>query len=400
MATLPFTDLLLLDLTRHRAGPVASRFFADWGARVIKVEAPTDTSDSMGGERSGFDYQNLHRNKQSLSLNLKTAEGKAIFRKLALRADIVLESFRPSVKYRLGVDYESLRQANPRIICGSISGFGQTGPYAERPAVDQIIQGMSGLMSVTGLAGQGPVRAGAAIADISAGMILVQGILTALYHRERTGEGQWVQTSLLESLVSVLDFQAARWLRTGEVPGQAGNDHPTLMPTGLFPTADGQVNLAAAEDPKFAALCEVLQLPQLLADPDYRTVERRGVHRQKLCAILAEKTRVLLSATLVEKLNAAGVPCGPVYSIGEAMEDAQMKSLGMNIPVDHPRLGSFDVLGQPLSLAEKGSLAGNGGRPSARSHAPDLGEQTDDILSKLLGYEKAAIDALRSRGVI
>ena len=295
---------------------------------------------------------------------------------------------------------ETLRQANPRIICGSISGFGQTGPYAERPAVDQIIQGMSGLMSVTGLPGQGPVRAGAAIADISAGMVLVQGILTALYHRERTGEGQWVQTSLLESLVSVLDFQAARWLRTGDVPGQAGNDHPTLMPTGLFPTADGQVNLAAAEDPKFAALREALQLPQLLADPDYRTVVLRGAHRQKLCAILAEKTRALASAALVNRLNAAGVPCGPVYSIGEAMEDAQMKSLGMNIPVDHPRLGIFEVLGQPLSLAENGSLAGNGGRPSARSHAPDLGEQTDDILSKLLGYEKAAIAALRSRGVI
>jgi crotonobetainyl-CoA:carnitine CoA-transferase CaiB-like acyl-CoA transferase len=400
MATLPFTDLLLLDLTRHRAGPVASRFFADWGARVIKIEAPTDISDSMGGERAGFDYQNLHRNKQSLSLNLKTDEGKAIFKKLALRADIVLESFRPSVKYRLGVDYDSLRQANPRIICGSISGFGQTGPYAERPAVDQIIQGMSGLMSVTGLAGQGPVRAGAAIADISAGMVLVQGILTALYHRERTGEGQWVQTSLLESLVSVLDFQAARWLRTGDVPGQAGNDHPTLMPTGLFPTADGQVNLAAAEDPKFAALCEVLQLSHLLDDPDYRTVEMRGAHRQKLSAILAEKTRAIASAALVDKLNAAGVPCGPVYSIGEAMEDEQMKSLGMNIPVDHPRLGSFDVLGQPLSLADKGSLAGNDGRPSARLHAPDLGENTDDILSKFLGYEKATIEALRSRGVI
>ena len=210
MAALPFTDLLLLDLTRHRAGPVASRFFADWGAQVIKVESPSDVSDSMGGKREGFDYQNLHRNKRSLSLNLKTEEGKAIFRKLALRADIVLESFRPSVKYRLGVDYDSLRQANPRIICGSISGFGQTGPYAERPAVDQIIQGMSGLMSVTGLAGQGPVRAGAAIADISAGMILTQAILTALYQRERTGQGQWVHTSLLESLASVLDFQVAR----------------------------------------------------------------------------------------------------------------------------------------------------------------------------------------------
>lgn len=393
MAMLPFTDLLLLDLTRHRAGPVASRFFADWGAQVIKVEAPSDVSDSMGGRREGFDYQNLHRNKKSLSLNLKTDEGKAIFRKLASRADIVLESFRPSVKYRLGVDYDSLRQANPRIICGSISGFGQTGPYAERPAVDQIIQGMSGLMSVTGLAGQGPVRAGAAIADISAGMVLVQGILTALYQRERTGQGQWIHTSLLESLVSVLDFQVARFLRTGDVPGQAGNDHPTLMPTGLFPTADGDVNLAAAEDPKFAALCEVLQLPHLLRDPAYSSVEARSANRQKLCAILSEKTRTIPSSELIEKLNAAGVPCGPVYSIGEAMQDEQMQSLGMNIPVDHSKLGPFEILGQPLSLE------GSGGRPGARFAAPDLGEHSDEILSTL-GYDRAAIGSMRSRGVI
>ena len=394
MAMLPFAGLLVLDLTRHRAGPVASRFLADWGAQVIKVESPLDLSDSMGGSREGSDYQNLNRNKRSLSLNLKTDEGKSIFRKLALRADIVLENFRPNVKYRLGVDYETLRQDNPRIIYGSISGFGQTGPYAGRPAVDQIIQGMSGLMSVTGFAGQGPVRAGASIADVSAGMVLAQGILTALYQRERTGQGQWVHTSLIESLASVLDFQVARWLRSGEVPGQAGNDHPTTMPMGLFPAADGQVNIAAAEDPKFAALCAVLELSDLLKDPAYGTVEARSIHREKLSAILAEKTRAIPSAALIDRLNAAGVPCGPVYSIGQAMQDEQMKSLGMNIPVDHPRLGPFDVLGQPLSLE------GSGGRPAACSAAPDLGEHTEEILSNLLGYEKTAVDALRSRGVI
>jgi crotonobetainyl-CoA:carnitine CoA-transferase CaiB-like acyl-CoA transferase len=225
-------------------------------------------------------------------------------------------------------------------------------------------------------------------------MVLVQGILTALYHRERTGQGQWVHTSLLESLASVLDFQVARWLRTGDVPGQVGNDHPTLMPTGLFPTADGQVNLAAAEDPKFAALCEVLQISGLLQDPDYSTVQARSTNRAKLCALLSEKTRALPSSQLTERLNAAGVPCGPVYSIEEAMNDEQMKSLGMSIPVDHPRLGSFELLGQPLSLE------GSGGRPAARLPAPDLGQHTDDILSSLLGYEKAAIEAMRSKGVI
>jgi crotonobetainyl-CoA:carnitine CoA-transferase CaiB-like acyl-CoA transferase len=394
VANLPFTDLLVLDLTRHRAGPVASRYFADWGAQVIKIEPPSDPSDSMGGKREGFDYQNLHRNKQSLSLNLKTEEGKAVFNKLVARADIVLESFRPDVKYRLGVDYETLRHINPSIICGSISGFGQTGPYASRPGVDQIVQGMSGLMSVTGLVGQGPVRVGAAVADVSTGMVLIQGIVTALYHRERTGEGQWVHTSLMESLVSVLDFQVARWLRTGEVPAQAGNDHPTLMPTGLFPAADGDINLAAAEDPKFAALCTTLGLAHLLDDPNYASVEARSAHRQKLCATLADKTRHIASAELIQRLNDAGIPCGPVYSIGEAMQDTQMKSLAMNIPVDHPQLGAFDVLGQPLSLE------GSGGRAVARSHAPELGEHNDDILSKMLGYEKAAIDSMRARGVI
>jgi crotonobetainyl-CoA:carnitine CoA-transferase CaiB-like acyl-CoA transferase len=394
VATSPFTDLLLLDLTQHRGGPVAARFFADWGAQVIKVEPPWDNSDSMGGKREDFDYQNLHRNKRSLSLNLKTAEGKAIFRKLALRADIVLENFRPGVKYRLGVDYESLRQANPRIICGSISGFGQTGPYAERPAVDQIIQGMSGLMSVTGYAGQGPLRAGASVADISAGMVLVQGILTALYQRERTGQGQWVHTSLLESLVSVLDFQVARWLRTGEIPGRVGNDHPNAVPTGLFLTADGQVNLAAPENAKFAALCEALQLSHLLEEPDYATLEGRWNHREKLYAIIGDKTRAIPSQELIERLNAVGVPCGPVYSIPEAMQDTQMKSLEMAVRVDHPRLGQFDVLGQPLSLGS------SNGRPPARRAAPDLGEHTDEILSSLLGYEKTALDSLRSRGVI
>jgi crotonobetainyl-CoA:carnitine CoA-transferase CaiB-like acyl-CoA transferase len=391
---LPLNGLLVLDLTRHRAGPVASRLFADWGARVIKVEEPSDIGDSLGDVRDGFDYQNLQRNKQSLSLNLKTEEGKSIFRELARLADVVLESFRPGVKYRLGVDYESLRTINARIICGSISGFGQAGPYQARPAVDQIIQGMAGLMSVTGFPGSGPVRAGAAIADISAGMVLAQGVLMALYQRERTGRGQWVHTSLLESLVSMLDFQVARWLRTGDVPRPVGNDHPTLMPTGLFPTADGQVNLAAAEGPKFRILCEVLNVPELADDPDYRTVRLRSSNRQKLCAILAGKTRAYASAELIEKLNAAGIPCGPLYTIEEAMKDEQTRSLHMTCGVEHPRLGPLEVVAQPLSLE------GGGGRPGVRLAAPEHGEHTEEILSSLLGYEKRAIASMRARGVI
>lgn len=394
MTDLPLNGLLVLDLTRHRAGPVTSRLFADWGAEVIKIESPSDLDDSMGGAREGPDYQNLHRNKRAMSLNLKTGEGKSVFRKLVSKADVVLENFRPEVKYRLGVDYESLRKLNSRVVCGSISGFGQTGPYRARPAVDQIVQGMAGLMSVTGFPEQGPVRTGAAIADISAGMVLAQGVLMALYQRERTGHGQWVHTSLMESLLAMLDFQVARWLSTGIVPMRAGNDHPTLMPTGLFPTADGRVNIAAAEGPKFKLLCEILNVPELVDDPDYRTVTERSANRQKLCEILAARTCTYQSMELIERLNAAGIPCGPLHTIDEAMNDEQMKSLHMTCAIDHPRLGLLELLGQPLCLE------GSGGRPGVRTHAPDHGEHTEEILSGLLGYHKVEIANLRTCGAI
>jgi len=394
MHALPLDQLLVLDLTRHRAGPVASRLFADGGARVIKIESPSDAGDSMGGAREGFDYQNLHRHKQSLALDLKHPQGRRVFHALARQADVVLESFRPAVKHRLGADYETLQALNPRIICGSISGFGQDGPYGDRPAVDQVVQGMSGLMSVTGLPGQGPLRAGAAIADVGAGMVLSQGLLMALYQRERTGVGQWVHTSLLESLVAILDFQVARWLGTGDVPTQAGNDHPTLMPTGVFPTADGQVTLAAAEEPRFKALCEILALPHLLADPRFRSVPLRGRHREALSAELAGRTRRFASEELIALLNAAGIPCGPIYTIDQAMNDPQMQHLRMSGRVTHPRLGSLSLLGQPLHFE------GCGGRPPLRAAAPEHGQHTDEILSELLGYGRSDIEALRAQGAV
>jgi len=394
MSYLPLKDILVLDFTRHRAGPVTSRLLADFGARVIKIEGPTDLGDSMGGSRHGFDYQNLHRNKQSLSLNLKSDEGRAIFRDLARKADVVLENFRPDVKHRLGVDYETTRKINAAIVYGSISGFGQVGPYRERPAVDQVIQGMTGFMSVTGLPGQEPVRAGAAVADISAGMVLAQGVLMALYQREKTGQGQWVHTSLVESLFAVLDFQVGRWLATGEVPERAGNDHPTLMPTGLFPTADGHVNIAAAEQPKFRALCEALRIPELAEDPRYASTSQRSAGRHELCQALAARTRHYTSAELQEKLNAAGIPCGPLYTIEEAMNDVQIKSLGLTHKVNHPRLGSIEMLGQPIHLE------GAGEPPGVRSPAPEHGEHSEEILSGLLGLDKRVIEDLRTRGVI
>jgi len=394
MPHLPLEGLVVLDLTRHRAGPVTSRLLGDFGATIIRIDAPDDQGDSMGGSRDGADYQNLHRNKMSLSLNLKTDEGRAIFHALVCKADVLLENFRPEVKHRLGVDYEAIREVNPRIVYGSISGFGQQGPYRARPAVDQTIQGMSGLMSVTGFPGQPPVRAGAAVADISAGMVLSQGILMALYHRERTGEGQWVHTSLLESLVSMLDFQVLRYLNTGESPQAAGNDHPTLMPTGLFPTADGQINIAAAEDRKFLALCQALEIPELAANPEYADTALRSANRVSLCEALSRRTGTYGTETLQQKLDVAGIPCGPVLTIGQLMADAQMQSLRMVGEGRHQRLGTLPLMGQPLHLEACG------GRPEVRFTAPDHGEHTDRILSEWLGMTCRDIQALRTRGVI
>src|SRR5512147_2599763 len=253
---MPLSRFTVLDLTHARAGPTAVRQLADWGAKVIKIEPPgSPANDITGSRREGFDFQNLHRNKRSLALNLKSPDGKAIFMKLAEKADVIVENFRSEVKYRLGVDYESVKKVNPRIVYGSISGFGQSGPYAKRPGVDQIAQGMGGLMSITGLPGQGPVRVGIPIDDLCAGILLAQGILVALIEREATGEGKWVHTSLLEAMLSMLDFQASRWLMSGEIPPQAGNNHPTGIPTGVFGTKDGHINIAAAGDEIYERFC-------------------------------------------------------------------------------------------------------------------------------------------------
>src|SRR5690348_6463519 len=287
IGSLPLSRFTVLDLTHARAGPTAVRQLADWGAKVIKVEPPADDGrDVTGSRREGFDFQNLHRNKRSLALNLKTKDGLAIFMKLAEKADVIVENFRSEVKFRLGVDYESVKKVNPRIVYGSISGFGQTGPYAKRPGVDQIAQGMGGLMSITGLPGQGPVRVGIPIDDLCAGILLAQGILMALLEREQSGEGQWVHTSLLEAQIFMLDFQASRWLQAGEVAKQAGNDHPTGIPTGLFPTADGHINIAASGDNLYKRFCEAARAEHLLTDPDYATGPARSKNRKRLNEVI------------------------------------------------------------------------------------------------------------------
>ena len=392
---LPLSELVVIDLTRARSGPTCVRQLADWGADVVKVEAPSASGREsvIGGGRHGYDFQNLHRNKRSLTLDLRSDEGREVLIDLARNADVLVENYRPLVKQRLGIDYETLRAVNPRIIYGSISGFGQSGPYRDRPGFDQIAQGMGGIMSVTGLPGQGPVRAGIPVADLSAGHFLAQGILLAIIERERSGEGQWVHTSLLEAQIAMMDFQAARWLIEGDLPGQAGNDHPTSIPTGVFPTADGDMNIAASGQPIFTRLCNTIGLPELLDRPEYADAATRSANRVALNAELAEITKTKTTAEWIEALNEAGVPCGPIYGVDEMAADVQVQELGIARPVKHPKLGEIRVVGQAMQLERTPQP------PEMRSAAPDLGEHNDEVLSAL-GYDAAKIAALRERGVI
>jgi formyl-CoA transferase len=389
---LPLSRFTVLDLTRARAGPTCVRQLVDWGARAIKIEMPGGRGgDGMGGNRQGFDFQNLHRNKQAMTLNLREPDGAAIFKRLARDADVVVENYRPDVKRRLGIDYESLRPLNPRLVYGSISGFGQSGPYRDRPGVDQIAQGMGALMSITGLPGQGPVRVGIPIADLCSGILLAQGILVALLEREVTGEGKWVHTSLLEAMLSMLDFQASRWLMSGQVAPQAGNNHPTGIPTGVFETKDGHINIAAAGDEIYERLCRAIERPELRTDPRFATPRARSENRDLLMEVLMPVTRQKASAEWIQILNDAGVPCGPIYRVDEAFADPQVKHLAMAQPVRSPALGDLTILGHPVSHGER--------RLPIRAAAPALGQDNEAILTAL-GYSKEQIADLAQRGII
>jgi formyl-CoA transferase len=390
---MPLARFTVLDLTRVRAGPTAVRQLADWGAKVIKIETPPEpgSGESMGGPRHGPDFQNLHRNKRSLTLDLKSPEGGDIFRRLLGRTDVLVENYRPDVKTRLGIDYPALKPLNPRLVYASISGFGQTGPYRDRPGFDQIAQGMGGLMSITGLPGQGPVRVGIPIADLSAGIFCAVGILVALLEREVSGEGQYVESSLLAAQIAMLDFQAARWLIAGEVPQQAGNDHPTSIPTGVFRTKDGHINIASAGDEIFVRLCRALEAPDLADHPDYRTGRLRSQHRQALNAAIERVTKERDSAEWIDRFNRAGVPAGPIYAINEVFADPQVKHLGIAQSVEHPALGRIELVGQAVSLSRT---------PSRLATAsPDPGEHTEAILGEL-GYSDSEIAGLRDRRIV
>lgn len=392
-APLPLSPYKVLDLSVARAGPAAVRLLSDWGADVVRIDAPPPRDrGSVTGWRRGADEQNLHRNKRSMCLDLKSPEGAEVLRRLVSRSDVVVENFRADVKTRLGLDYPALRARNPRIILASISGFGQDGPYSDRPGVDQIVQGMCGLSSVTGEPGRGPMRTGIAISDTTAGMFLGQGILLALLHRERTGQGQWVHTSLIESMINKLDFQAARYTVNGEVAGQQGNSHPTIVPMGTYPARDGHVNIAPATPRMWTNFCEALGADALRGHPDYADVATRQRHRAQLDRDIGAVTAGFDTADLVQRLNAAGVPCGPIYSIAQAFDDAQVRHLGMTRPAPHPVLGDVDLIRSPINLS--------GFPHPARFHhaAPDPGEQTDELLREL-GYDAPAIASLRAAGV-
>jgi len=393
-AAAPLSRFRVLDLSRVRAGPTCVRMLADFGADVIRVEPPPgiDPNEAMfAADRLSGDFQNLNRNKRSLTLNLKTPEGVEVFKRLVAEADVVVENWRPDVKQRLGIDYDTLAAINPRIILASISGFGQDGPYASRPGFDQIVQGMGGLMSVTGLPGQGPVRAGLAVADSSTGLYTAIGILIALLERDQSGRGQWLHASLLHTQIAMMDFQAARFLNEGDVPVQAGNDHPTSSPMGLFETSDGYVNLGASGEGNWKRFCDALDMPQWSGDPEFATEKLRVKNRDRLNREIQQRFAQRSVAYWVDTLNAAGVPCGPVYTVPQMFDDVQIRHLKVEEAMHTPDGVECHYITQPVRLARTpGTLA--------RS-APGWGEHTDELLAEA-GYDDEAIARLHEKGVV
>ncbi len=392
----PLARFTILDASRVRAGPTAMRLFADLGARVIKLEIPPGApggDDMIGGrDHNRADYENLHRNKESLTLNMKDPQGLEVLHALVRRADVFIENYRPDVKHRLGIDPDALRAVNPRLIYASISGFGQDGPYANWPGFDSIAQGMGGLMSVTGQPGAGPMRVGIPIADLCAGHFCSQAILAALLEREVTGEGQWVQTSLLESQIAMLDFQAAQWLIDRKVPTQNGNEHPLTAPTGVFATSDGHLNVAAIGQTMWTRLCQALDAPQLVAEPGFGSDPERVAHRARLNAAVGAIFATRTTADWTERLIRAGVPCGPIHRVDQVFDDPQVKHLGIEWPMDHPQLGAVSLVGPPMRFSAHP-------RTQPPRPAPHQGDQTDAILGEL-GYTVEQIAALRAAVVV
>ncbi len=391
--SLPLSRFKVIDLTLARAGPSCVRTLADWGADVIRVEPPPEEGEAgeLVGRRDGSDFQNLHRNKRAITLNLKSEEGREILLRLAEQADVIVENMRPGVTKRLGVDFESVRKRNPRIVYGSISGFGQYGPYGSRPSVDQIAQGMSGIMSVTGIPGQGPVRVGVAVTDIMAGAFLAQGVLIALLDREVSGQGRWVQTSLIEAGLTLLDFQATRWTMDKKIPPQEGNNHPTNTPMGCFRTADGHINIVATSNKNFQIFCKLIDRETMATDPRFASIASRRQNKEAMNQMIADALQAKTTAEWFELIVAAELPCGPVYNIKQAFADPQVEALRLKRSVTHPRLGELDLVAQPCQIT--------GFDREIRTATPDLGEHNHEILASL-GYSTEEIEQLKAARVI
>lgn len=391
MTNLPLAHLRVIDLSRVRAGPTCVKFFGDFGADVIKVERPDGTGDPMADNRYSSDYVNAQRNKRGITLDLKRPEGVEVLKRLVEGADILIENFRPDVKHRLGIDYDTLAKLNPRLIYTSISAFGETGPYRMRPGFDLIAQGMGGLMWLTGYPERGPLRVGISPADLCAGIFAAMGTMIALLERERSGKGQWVQTNLLASQIMMLDYQAMRWLMDKVIPVQRGNDHPQIVPTGVYRSSDGYFTLSTVGNDSYQRLCNAIGAPELATDPRFLTAELRERHRDVMNAAIDEATSKKPSAVWVELLNAAGVPAGPIYKLDEMFADPQVQETGIAQPLEHPRLGRIEILGQAIGLSRTPA--------QFRRAPPELGEHTDEVLAEV-GYDAAAIAALRTTGIV
>ena len=394
--TLPLEGLRVLDLTRALAGPFCSQMLGDMGADVLKVEQPGVGDNArgwgppfQGGESSYF--LSINRNKRSLALNLRDERGAEVLRRLVLQSDVLLENFVPGTLDRLGFSYQACRALKPNLIYCSISGFGQIGPERERAAYDQVMQGLGGIMSITGEVGGPPMRVGIAIADIMAGMFAAYAVQVALYHRERTGVGQMIDTSLLDGQLAMLTYQAGRYFATGEAPPSSGNQHPTIVPYGVYRASDAYFNLAVGTEDLWRRFCAALKLESLSADARFATNRDRLAHRDQLNALLEP----LFAAHTIDQIQVlmdqASVPCGAVRDLHGVFTDPQVAALGLIESLDHPTAGAIKVVGPPYRLSET--------PPSVRLPPPLLGQHTDEVLREL-AYDEAAIGALREARIV
>lgn len=397
MNTKPLSGIRILDLTRVASGPFATMQLGDLGADIIKIEEPTKGDESRtygppfaGGESAYF--LSVNRNKRSCAIDLKSPEGRALVAEMAARCDVVIENFRPGTTKRLGLSYEDLKPANPTLIYCSITGFGTSGPDAQRPGYDLILQGESGVMEITGERDGPPMKVGTSIADMITGLYAAQGILAALVQRDRTGQGCTVDISMLDSLASLLTFNAGIYFTTGESPTRRGNEHPTISPYETFEASDGWLNLGVANDKFWALFCECVGSPELAVDTRFATAPERVKYRKELKPIVAEIIRRETRDHWIKKLSNVGVPCGAIRTIGEVCEAEQLVSRGMVITMEHPTAGTIRNIDSPVRM--------NDSNATDDAPPPLLGGHTYEILGELLGLTRSDVAKLQQRNIV